>query len=414
MSSMGMPKDKSLKQKTIMALQLLNNKQELVIPPVQRDLVWTTSQKQLLIDSLIKDFDIPKLYFRPIIVDGKTKYEIIDGQQRINAILEFLEDKFSLPPDADSFNGEEIAGKKYSELSSDAQIEFTSRSLDIVHLVNYSDEEMEETFLRLQNGTPLKAPEKRRAIAGNMRNVINTLSQNDVFEKYCSFGDVHFAFEDCTAKVLIQIMNGGPTGISAQALRKMYENNPNIDIDDKAAKATKRAFNFLKKAFKNTDNPHLKKYAVVDLAVIADSLLDVYDLNNYPYEFGKAYIEFSNERILNNELEEDEQNPKLIEYNNSARGDSLGYIEYRQNLLREYILEKMPYLTLKDSNRLFTPDQRAVIYRLGNGVCANCGKPVKEEDFEADHKIPWSKGGKTQIANGQILCSTCNQSKGAK
>lgn len=413
MTALTMPKGKSLKPTTIAAIELLFNKKELIIPTVQRDLVWTTSQKQLLIDSILKDFDIPKLYFRPIIEDGKQKYEIIDGQQRINAIMEFLNDEFALPSDSDPFDGDTTANKKYSELSSQIQIEFKSRSLDVVHLMNYTDEEMEETFLRLQNGTPLKAPEKRRAIAGEMRHVVHDLSTNDVFDKYCSFSDVHYAYEDAVAKALIQIMNGGPTSISAQALRKLYENNPNISLTDKYPKATKRALNFLKKAFSNVDNPHLKKYAVVDLAVIANSMLDVYDLNNYPDAFGQAYLDFSTERILNNEKEEDEQDPKLIEYSNSARGDSLGFLEFRQNLLKEYILEKMPYLEVKDSNRLFTSDQRAVIFRLGKGVCANCGKQVKEEDFEADHKIPWSKGGKTQIANGQILCSTCNKSKGA-
>ena len=71
---------------------LLKNKGELIIPDVQRELVWTKSQNQLLIDSLFKDFDIPKIYFRDIEVDGKRAYAVIDGQQRLNAI--FSSNKF--------------------------------------------------------------------------------------------------------------------------------------------------------------------------------------------------------------------------------------------------------------------------------------------------------------------------------
>ena len=65
------------------------------------------------------------------------------------------------------------------------QIQFYNQSIDVVHLIGYTDEEIDETFLRLQNGTPLKAAEKRRAIAGNMRNVVSELAKHDIFKNYC-------------------------------------------------------------------------------------------------------------------------------------------------------------------------------------------------------------------------------------
>lgn len=409
-----MQRQKYTKSTNISALRLLKRRDELVIPEVQRDLVWTKSQNQLLIDSLFKDFDIPKVYFRDIEKEGKSAYAVIDGQQRLNAIFEFMDDHYEISTDADDLYGEKVAGKKWSELSSDLQIQFLDCSIDVVHLVGYTDEEIDETFLRLQNGTPLKAAEKRRAISGNMRNVISELSKNDVFIKYCEFKNLHYAYEDVTAKIFKQIMEGKASNISAPTLKRMYEQNPSITIDDKVAKEVKKSLDFLKKAFKGTPHPHLKKYAITDLAVIANSFLKIYDLSNYPTEFASAYLKFTDERIQNLEKPEEEQDPKLIHYGNASRGDSLEYLEYRQKTLREYILEEMPYLELKDSNRIFTPDQRAVIYRKGNGVCAICGQQVSEENFEADHKIPWSKGGKTQIANGQILCSPCNKSKSNK
>lgn len=406
-----MQRRKYAKATNISALMLLKNKGELVIPDVQRELVWTKSQNQLLIDSIFKDFDIPKIYFRDVETAGKRVYAVIDGQQRLNAIFSFIADGYELPLDADDVEGEKVAGKKWCELSSMLQIQFFNQSIDVVHLIGYTDEEIDETFLRLQNGTPLKAAEKRRAIAGNMRNVVSELAKHDIFKNYCSFANQHFAFEDVTAKVFKQIIDGKASNISAQALKRMYEQNPHITIDDKVAKDTKRAFDFIKKAFKNTDHPHLKRYAVIDLTVIANSLLKVYDLNNYAEKFGEAFLKFSNERILNAEKPEDEQDQRLIRYSNATRGDSLEYLEYRQKVLKEYILEEMPYLELKDQNRIFTPDQRAVIYRIGKGKCAMCGIEVSEESFEADHMKPWSKGGRTIIANGQILCSTCNHVK---
>ncbi len=402
------------KSENIAALQLLNNRNELIIPAVQRELVWTNSQKQLLIDSLFKDFDIPKVYFRNVEKDNRLAYEVIDGQQRLNAIFSFMNDEYALPLDSDDVFGEQVAGKKWSQLSSTTQIQFQNTSIDVVHLVGYTDEEIDETFLRLQNGTPLKAAEKRRAIAGNMRNVVYELSKHDVFKKYCAFENSHYAYEDVTAKIIKQCFEGKASNISAQALKKMYELNSSITLEDKVIKETKKALDFIKRAFKDTPHPHLKKYAIMDLAIIVHSFLKVYDVSNYAQQFGEAFLKFTNERILNAEMPEDEQDQRMIRYSNATRGDSLEYLEYRQKVLREYILEEMPYLELKDQIRFFTPEQRAVIYRRGCGICARCGMAVSEENFEADHIQPWSKGGRTIIANGQILCTRCNHEKSNK
>ena len=123
---------------SLMGLELYAKRGEIRIPDVQRELVWTKSQKQLLIDSLFKDYDIPKIYFEVRIVDGKQVFYVIDGQQRINAILEFLKNGFAMPKDADDVNGEIVANKTFSELSSDLQIELKGRNLDIVKLVDYT------------------------------------------------------------------------------------------------------------------------------------------------------------------------------------------------------------------------------------------------------------------------------------
>ena len=76
-----MQRRKYAKATNISALMLLKNKGELIIPDVQRELVWTKSQKQLLIDSLFKDFDIPKIYFRDVETAGKRVYAVIDGHK---------------------------------------------------------------------------------------------------------------------------------------------------------------------------------------------------------------------------------------------------------------------------------------------------------------------------------------------
>ena len=47
-------------------------------------------------------------------------------------------------------------------------------------------------------------------------------------------------------------------------------------------------------------------------------------------------------------------------------------------------------------------------------VCALCGNQIMLlEHAEVDHIVPYSKGGSTVPANGQLTCTTCNRSKGA-
>ena len=57
---------------------------------------------------------------------------------------------------------------------------------------------------------------------------------------------------------------------------------------------------------------------------------------------------------------------------------------------------------------------RQKVYEKQNGICAACGKPFTIEEMDADHIIPWSKGGKTEEANCRMISKACNQRKGAK
>ena len=61
--------------------------------------------------------------------------------------------------------------------------------------------------------------------------------------------------------------------------------------------------------------------------------------------------------------------------------------------------------------RCFTPTQRAVLYLRARGICRRCGCVLNPASWHADHKIPFSKGGPTELWNGQALCPTCNLSK---
>ncbi len=101
-------------------------------------------------------------------------------------------------------------------------------------------------------------------------------------------------------------------------------------------------------------------------------------------------------------------------------------LETRDIILRQiffqYLKDNKFELIEKDNNRAFSELERIIIYRKGKGLCQQCLREKKPENesrvswsnYQADHVFPHSKGGKTDIENGELLCSYHNQSKGNK
>lgn len=137
---------------------------------VQRNLVWDNSRKSLLIHSMIEGYPIPPFYFARR-DDGK--YDALDGQQRSNAIKDFMDEEFSLTentPDVLGENGDavEIAGLKFSELPEWAQDNIKDYSLTIYYFEDITEEEVAELFYRINNGKPLTSVELTRVKAKSL------------------------------------------------------------------------------------------------------------------------------------------------------------------------------------------------------------------------------------------------------
>ena len=77
----------------------------------------------------------------------------------------------------------------------------------------------------------------------------------------------------------------------------------------------------------------------------------------------------------------------------------------------EYVLTRNEkYLNI----RAFEKKISRAVYEEQKGICPICGKHFEIEEMEADHIIPWHKGGKTEKDNCQMLCMKCNRTKSGK
>lgn len=386
-------------------------------PDFQRPAVWGTSQKQLLVDTILRDYDVPKLYWRKTASRPDT-YDVVDGQQRLRALWDFFDGNFKLPKDADPIDGELIAGCAYQDLPDELRSRFDVYALDVVVLEDTDEDEVREMFLRLQNGTSLKAQEKRNAYPGEMRNFVRELVQHPFFSSV-GFSNSRFAFDHVAAQLVCLEIQGGPTNVKNADLNRMYDGNRDFDTKGATARAVRRVLDFLAAAFPEK-TPEMERYNVIALYCVVSELLRQYVIDEVRSIFHDWFIEFEQTRRdqESKSLEED-ADPEWITYREktSHSTDSAESIRWRMEFLMRNLLECVPTLSRKDNQRDFTHVQKLAIFRRDKGICQlklKCGGiKLTWDDWHCDHITPWSKGGHTTVENGQVACSTCNLSKGA-
>lgn len=160
-------------------------------PEYQRRLRWSNQQKSLLIESLLLNVPIPSVF---LYENDLARYEVMDGQQRLNAIKEFLSNDFSL-------RGLQIVpslnGKTYNKLPSKVKRSLDRASISAIVLLQESQGKIRKAgasrfyelrrfvFERLNTGGKrLSAQEIRNAIyGGGFNELIVHLSRDVVFTK---------------------------------------------------------------------------------------------------------------------------------------------------------------------------------------------------------------------------------------
>lgn len=385
-------------------------------PDFQRPAVWSTAQKQLLIDSILREYDVPKMYWRKV-ADKPEKYDVVDGQQRLRAIWSFVDGEFRLSKDAEPIEGMPIAGCGYDSLPDDLHIRFDTYALDVVVLEDTDEDEVREMFLRLQNGTSLKAQEKRNAMPGKMREFVKSLTQHSFFERV-GFVNSRFAHDHVAAQMVCLEVEGGPTNVKDGDLNRLYKANAAFDTSSKTAKAVQRTLNLLAEVFPDK-TPELERFNVIALYCVFAELQRVYVVNNIKPHLRDWFLGFESRRRAQDLLDADSADPEWISYSGkvSHSTDAQDSIRFRMDFMMRDLLARFPDLPLKDNERDFTHIQKLTIFRRDHQTCQvrlKCdGEKVVWDNWHCDHKLAWSKGGKTTVENGQVACPACNLAKGA-
>lgn len=394
-----------------------------VDPPYQREAgVWSQEKQQLFLDSLMNGYDIPKLYLREVTESTRgtpAKYAVVDGKQRLTAIWRFINNDY---PTSDDFQWDDAAtlccqAKLFRELPQQARDALLARPLDCVLIATDDEEDIEEMFFRLNNGSPLNAAEKRNAIGGKTVELIRRLAtRHRFFADKIAVPPRRMAHHEIAAKCILSGRKGGVTDLKKKFLDNLATQGRNVDDRDIAEleAAVGRRLDNLCRVFSDRD-PLLRKQATVPLYYLLDRHLQVqYALSQYHAKLHTFIENFEAQRVADRALEEDKRDAQLLHFDLlSQQGtNDQGSLEGRVSILTRRFLRANPDATLKDRRRSFNDDERFAIWILGGKKCANCERQLNElSDMHADHATEHAAGGQTTIANGRCLCVSCNTSR---
>lgn len=173
--------------------ELHKERDNISFPEYQRQArLWSPERKSRLIDSLLRDIDIPKLYFN-VAKDGSI--EVVDGQQRLWAIWDFLNDEYH-----HLLNGK---AQRFSELDRKDRDTIKNFELQITVFDEADEDYLRELFLRLQLGLLLNTGEKLHATTGKMKDLVFKNLAPHAFVQTLRIPSKRYAKETLCAQICI-------------------------------------------------------------------------------------------------------------------------------------------------------------------------------------------------------------------
>lgn len=347
-------------------------------PEYQRNYIYADGKKDVaVIESILKGYPLGLIYFNTV---EEGEFEVLDGQQRITSIGRFLTFKFAIKDE----NGME---QYFDSLPADKQKKIKETKL-LIYECEGEETEIKEWFKTINiAGVPLNAQELLNAIySGPFVTLCKeefSNSQNANIQKWSAYIKGSANRQEYLERALDWVSRG------------------NID-------------NYMSRNRKNDNINELKTYFKSVIDWVSTTFQDV-EKEMCGLEWGRLYESYHNTAY----------DPKKISENvHTLYADP--FIKNRKGVF-EYILGGSTDTKLLDV-RVFDESTKRAVYAKqkkeaetkGISNCSHCAighdsnksKIWTIKDMDADHVSAWSKGGKTDASNCEMLCKTHNRAKG--
>ena len=409
----------------------------------QRGLRWTDMQKRMFIDSIFRGYSIPAFYLHKNEASVSTYkniyFDIVDGQQRTDAIYSYREDAYPLL-DPSEESGSRFpnfvknmpcpwGGKRFSELSEELQHRLTDHKIVVYEMTTEDENLIRDLFIRLQGGTPLTPQDKRDSWPGNFTEFVLKVGGKSGVDRWYGlplFKEISKASNESKRRQLVAQAfmlfwtvrkEAKFCDIKSVNLDEFYHSQ--VGFNDNSDEA-KRFLQICEDLYKSLQGkPRVFGHYIIHLVLLCDSLRDEYvrgwehhlavKLNEFDKRRQQAAADFKKSRESESEYQR-----YYYEYGQltQTRSDDANTIRRRHAFFLE---EMMNLLSPKkhDSRRSLTDLERQTVFFRDRGLCQVCqmrGSEHKVEwsKCEIHHVIPHSNGGITDIGNSALVHRDCH------
>lgn len=325
-------------------------------PPYQREFIYKDKQRDAVIDSVRKDFPLNVMYWA-VREDGN--YEVIDGQQRTLSICQYVNGDFS------------IKGLAFHNLKDDQQKQILDYEL-MVYFCSGTDSEKLDWFRTINiAGEEHTDQELRNAVYAG---------------PWTADAKRYFSKTGCAAYGMASdYLRGSP--IRQEYLETAIAWHSHGKIDE-----------YMSKRQHDANATRLWQYFQKVIAWVKATFPE-YRREMKGVDWGTLYNQFKDKEFDTDKLEKQVAELMMDEDVGSKPG------------IYPYVLDgDERHLNI----RAFSDNMKREAYERQEGVCVKCKTKFQLGEMEGDHIKPWREGGKTNVANCQMLCKDDNRRKSGK
>ena len=409
----------------------------------QRGLRWTDLQKRMFIDSIFRNYRIPAFYFHKKQTSAgsftNTYYDIVDGQQRIDAIFSFSEGAFPLlDPSSDTgfrfpnFVKNDTCtwgGKRFNELSEEQKHKLKSQEVVVYEITTSNENEIRDLFIRLQGGTPLTPQDKRDSWPGNFTAFVLRIGGKTGVDKWYGhnlFKEVAKVSNESRRRQLVaQIF----MLFSAVRNEKKFCDLKSSNIDefyhvhvdfDETSDEVKRFEHICQTLYKALQGkPKVVGHYLIHLFLMTDQLLDEYVKGTWETHLAEKLHTFDERcRKASEAAKKDDGGGEFEKYWQyyaqwtRTSSDIASTIQRRQAFFATEMSKLLPLKKL-DEKRTFPEFEKQTVYFRDMESCQWCRMNSQEhkvlwDECEIHHVTPYAKGGATSIDNAALVHKDCH------
>lgn len=234
-------------------------------PSYQRKSIWNTKDKEFFIDTVINNYPCPAVFlYKDIDDNGCTTYRVIDGKQRLTAIIDYSLNKFAYSKDTDN---EDLVRKNFNELDTNYKKCFWNYSIPIEQINTDNDDVIKSIFDRLNRNNKKLTPQELRNARydGAIFQFVHNEALDDFWYSYLSIGKkdrMRMEDEQFISELVLLSLSEQIQGFNQDKLDEMYSDYDDVFDEEEILK---EKFSQIKKYIENvaTSSVGLNKYFMI-------------------------------------------------------------------------------------------------------------------------------------------------------